>query len=38
MRDMRYTEVELDSNAFVKLLGLPKVTLDQIFRENKEND
>ena len=31
MRNMRYTDQELDSEAFTKLLGLPKVTLEQLF-------
>jgi len=38
MRNMRYTDFELDSEAFTKLLGLPKVTLEQLFKEGKEND
>lgn len=38
MRNMRYTDQELDQEAFTKLLGLPKVTLEQLFQQSKEND
>lgn len=35
---MRYTDHELDPDAFTKLLGLPKVSLEHLFEMNKEND
>jgi len=38
MRNLRYTDCELDTDAFTKLLGLPKVTLEQLFNQSKEND
>ena len=38
MREMRYTDQELDNEAFTKLLGLPKVTLEQLFQQSKDND
>ena len=38
MRNMRYTDQELDTEAFTKLLGLPKVTLEQLFQQSKDND
>ena len=38
MRNMRYTDLELDADAFTKLLGLPKVSLEQLFKEGKDND
>jgi len=28
----------MDSDAFTKLLGLPKITLEQLFEASKEND
>ena len=38
MRNMRYTDAELDGEAFIKLLGLPKVSLEDLFHQSKEND
>lgn len=38
MRNMRYTDQELDPEAFTKLLGLPKITLEQLFELSHEND
>ena len=38
MRNMRYTDQELDPDAFTKLLGLPKITLEQLFKLCNEND
>jgi len=38
IKNLRYTEQELDAQAFTKLLGLPKVTLAQLFHQYKEND
>lgn len=38
MRNMRYTDQELDSDAFTKLLGLPKITLEQLWEMSKESD
>jgi len=38
MRNLRYTDCELDTDAFTKLLGLPKVTLEQLFNQSREND
>jgi hypothetical protein len=35
---MRYTDQELDPEAFTKLLGLPKITLNQLFELSNEND
>ena len=38
LKNLRYTEQELDAQAFTKLLGLPKVTLAQLFHQYKDND
>ena len=38
MRNMRYIDHELDPDAFTRLLDLPKVTLEHLFNQNKEND
>lgn len=35
---MRYADHELDPDAFTRLLDLPKVTLEHLFNQNKEND
>lgn len=38
MRNMRYVDHELDPDAFTRLLDLPKVSLEHLFNQNKEND
>lgn len=38
LRNIRYADQELDSDAFKKLLGLPKITLEHLFEISKEND
>ena len=35
---MRYNEQDLDQDAFTRLLGLPKVTIENLFAQVKERD
>lgn len=35
---MRYTDKDLQTDAFTKLLGLPKISLEQLFKMSKETD
>jgi len=35
---MRYVDHELDPDAFTRLLDLPKVTIEHLFNQNREND
>ena len=37
-REMRYIDEELDGDAFTKLLGLPKVTVQHLFDQNRDCD
>jgi len=35
---LRYNEQDLDQDAFTRLLGLPKVTIENLFAQVKERD
>lgn len=35
---LRYSDKDLETDAFTKLLGLPKISLSQLFNMSKETD
>jgi hypothetical protein len=38
VKQIRYADQEFDTDAFTKLLGLPKITLEQLFENSREHD
>lgn len=38
LREMRYVDEDLEGDAFTKLLGLPKVTVQHLFDQNRDCD
>lgn len=38
LNDIRYNDEELNGDAFTEILGLPKVTIENLFNQKSEND